>query len=126
MEFAPAIVQKLRERAGRHAEIAELMLDPAVASNPKRFPALLREQGQLAQSVELLTRLDGMVRRRSEAEALMADGEADPDLRALAEEELQGLDADELALDEEIKGALIQDDDLARDKIIVEIRAGTG
>jgi peptide chain release factor 1 len=126
MEFAPAIVNKLRERANRHAEIGELMLDPAVASNPKRFPALLRERGQLVQSVELLARLDDLVQRRQEAEALLADGATDPELRGMAEEELSGLAALEEALDEEMKVALISDDDLQRDKIIVEIRAGTG
>jgi len=126
MEFAPAIVEKLRERAGRHAEIAALMLDPAIASNPRRFPALLREQGQLAESAKLLSRLDRLVARRAEAAALTADEDADADLRALAQEELAGLDAEERALDEEIKSELVQDDDLARDKIIVEIRAGTG
>jgi peptide chain release factor 1 len=126
MEFAPAIVNKLRERANRHAEIGELMLDPAVASNPKRFPALLRERGQLIQSVELLARLDDLARRRKEAEGLLADGATDPELRGMAEEELSGLAALEEALDEEMKVALVSDDDLQRDKIIVEIRAGTG
>jgi len=126
MEFAPAIVNKLRERANRHAEIGELMLDPAVASNPKRFPALLRERGQLVQSVELLARLDDLVQRRQEAEGLLADGATDPELRGMAEEELSGLAALEEALDEEMKVALVSDDDLQRDKIIVEIRAGTG
>jgi len=126
MEFAPPIVAKLRERAARHAEIAKLLEDPEVASDHRRFPALLREQGQLAESVDLLAKLDALVTRRTEAEALVDDAAADPDLRELAEEELEGLDADELALDQEIKGELVQDEDLVRDKIIVEIRAGAG
>jgi peptide chain release factor 1 len=126
MEFAPAIVAKLRERAARHAEIAKLLEDPEVSSNHRRFPALLREQGQLAESKALLARVDELVARRTEAEMLIEDGSADPDLRELAREELEGLDETERALDREIKGALIEDDDLARDKIIVEIRAGTG
>jgi peptide chain release factor 1 len=126
MEFAPAIVEKLRERAGRHAEIAEMMLDPAVSANPRRFPALLREQGQLVASVALWKRLQELVARRAEAATLLADEQADPELRELAQEELAGLAGLEAELDEEIKTALVQDEDLARDKIIVEIRAGTG
>jgi peptide chain release factor 1 len=126
MEFARPIVDKLRERAARHAEITALLVDPEVSSDHRRFPALLREQGQLGESTELLQRLDALVAKRAEAEALRADASADPDLRELAEEELEGLDEEEKALDREIKGALIQDEDLVRDKIIVEIRAGTG
>ncbi|MEM7311329.1 MAG: peptide chain release factor 1 [Planctomycetota bacterium] len=126
MEFAPAIVDKLRERAKRYEEIGEQLLDPAVSSDPKRFPSLLREQGQLAASSELLARLDELVKTREEAELLVGDDDADPELLELAREELEGLDDLETALDEEIKSALVQDEDLARDKVIVEIRAGAG
>ena len=125
MEFAPAIVDKLRERARRYAEIGELLLDPEVSSDHKRFPALLREQGQLAESSALLQRLEELIGRRAEAESLV-EGGGDPELVELAREELDGLDAEEEALDEEIKTALVQDEDLVRDKIIVEIRAGAG
>ncbi len=126
MEFAPAIVAKLRERASRHGEISELLLQPEVASDPKRFPPLLREQGQLEESVRLLGRVEELIGRRAEAEELVGDASADADLVDLAREELEGLDAEEQALDAEIKNALVQDEDLARDKVIVEIRAGTG
>jgi peptide chain release factor 1 len=124
MEFAPAIVDKLRALAARFEELTEELQDPAVASDPKRFPALMRERGSLEQAHELAARLDDLLARRSEAESLVA--EDDPDMAELAREELEALDDEEPKFDAEVKSALVSDPDLARDKIIVEIRAGTG
>ena len=49
MEFHPDLVAKLRERAERYAELTEQLGDPEIASDPKRFPPLLRERGSLEQ-----------------------------------------------------------------------------
>ena len=47
MEFAPAIVEKLRERAGRFHELTEQLADQEVASDPKRLTTVLKERGPL-------------------------------------------------------------------------------
>ncbi|MCZ6597187.1 MAG: peptide chain release factor 1 [Planctomycetota bacterium] len=120
------MVDKLGERAERYRELEALLMDPEVASDHKRFPALLRERGQLEESARLKDRLDALVGRRAEAQALVADERGDAELVELAREELRGLEEEEHALDAEIKNALVIDEDLARDKVIVEIRAGTG
>ena len=125
MDFAPAIVEKLREQAERHREITESLSDPAVASDPKRFPALLRERGALEKANELWLRLEALIERRREGEAILAE-DGDPELVELARDDLVGLDDDEVDLDAEIRSALVRDEDEDRNKIIVEIRAGTG
>ena len=124
MGFAPAIVSKLREKAGRYRELTELLSDPAIAADPRRAPDLLREQGGLEDAFRLSERLEELLARRAQAEELLSG--ADPEMRELAEEELETLAALEVDLDEEIKTELVSDDDLRRDKVIVEIRAGTG
>ncbi len=126
MELAPAIVAKLRERAGRYEELGRLLTDPAVASDPRRFPDLLREQGQLEGAHRLAGELDELERRRGEAEALAADPGADPELKELAREELAQLREQARRVDEAIVGELVSDADLDRTRVIVEIRAGTG
>ena len=125
MEFHPDLVSKLRERAERHAELTEQLGDPEIASDPKRFPALLRERGGLERSAQMFGRLEALVRQRKDAEEILADG-GDEDLVALAEEDLSGLGDEEATLDEQIKLALIADPEDDRDKVIFEIRAGTG
>ena len=127
MEFAPSIVAKLREKAARYRELSEQLNDPEVASDHKRFPDLLREQGVLSDAAELAGLMDALIERRAEAEELVAAGDdADSDLLELAQEELEGLEAEEQNLDHRIKSELVADPDSKRDKIIVEIRAGTG
>jgi len=126
MVFAPAVVAKLRERAQRHHELSERLSDQEIASDHKKSVELIREQGQLTAVALLAQRLDQHLARRAEAEALLAEPGAEKDLKELAREELAVLEAEAPALDREIKDALVSDPELARDKVILEIRAGTG
>ena len=126
MDIAPAIVDKLREKVERHRELSRLIEDPEVASDPKRFPEILREKGRLDAASELAARLDSLLGRRSEAREVLAEEAPDPELAELAQEELVSIEEQLSVLDEEIKADLVQDDDLHREKVIVEIRAGAG
>jgi len=126
MVLASAVLAKLREKAERHRELTERLSEPEIAVDHKRAVELIREQGKLAD----LARLQGLVeshqRRRGEAEGLLQDPAAGRDLHDLAREELSTLEDEAESLDREIKDALVIDDDLRRDRVIVEIRAGTG
>jgi len=125
VEFDPALVEKLRERAVRHGELTEQLADPQVASDPRRFPALLRERGSLERSAKMYEELVALQGRRAEAEEILAD-DGDADLDDLAREDLAEVEERAAALDEEIKLALIADPEDERRKVIFEIRAGTG
>ena len=120
----PAIVDKLRERAARYQELTAELSKPEVASDPKVFPELLKERGQLERSFELSERLEKLFSDRESAEAMLED--EDPDMRTMAEEELADLEAAEVVLEKDIKSALVEDPELERTRIIVEVRAGTG
>jgi len=126
MVLASAVVAKLREMAERHRELSEQLSDPVIAGDHKRARSLLREQGKLGGVARLAQRLEDWQRRDAEARSLVGDATADEDLRALAREELTGLERESATLDREIQDALISDADLERDKVIMEIRAGTG
>ncbi len=126
MVFAPAVVAKLRERADRYRSLTEQLADPAVASDHRRSTEMLREQGRLASVARLAERLEDLLEKRAQAALLAADGSAEAELRALAREELDSLAREEQVLDREIKEELVSDAELERDKVIVEIRAGTG
>jgi peptide chain release factor 1 len=104
----PAMEQKL----ARFRELEANLADPAAA----------KEYGTLAKVVnpylEFL-RLDAQLK---DAEALLAD----PDMRAMAEEELATLRPQHAALKEGIEERLLADPSEEFDKLIVEIRGGTG
>jgi len=124
MELSPAIVEKLRAQAARHRELTDLISSPEVATDSKRLPDLLREQGRLESATGLHVELTGMRDRRAEAEELIAGEDADMAELAQADlDELEGLEADLLR---RILEELVREPDSDRKKVIVEIRAGTG
>jgi peptide chain release factor 1 len=126
MQFAPAIVAKLREKAARFAAITEEIGRPEVATDGRRLAGLLQERGALESVADLAARFEALERRRFEAERILSEPGRDPDLAALAREDLETLDGEEAAIDGEIKAALITEPADLRRKVIVEIRAGVG
>ena len=126
MQFAPSIVAKLRAQAARHGELTEMLSSPEILADTRRLPALLQERGALESLAELAARLDKLEELRRESEAILAEPRPDPELAALAREELAQLEPLEQAFDEELKQALVSDREDLRRKVIVEIRAGVG
>ncbi len=124
MPLAPAILEKLAHRAARHRELTEELSKPEIASDPRRFPELLKERGLLARSAELQERWEHLSSAREGARVMLAD--ADLEIREMAEGELAALDESEELLWREVMDELASDPELERDKVIVEIRAGTG
>jgi peptide chain release factor 1 len=116
----PALDQKL----AHYRALEQQLYDPAVAADPARAAAVARERGALARLVEPyleLLKLDAAV---ADAAALAAGD--DPDMRALAEEELASLRPRRAALYARVEDQLLVDPAEDFSKLIVEIRAGTG
>jgi peptide chain release factor 1 len=126
MDFAPAIIEKLRERARRFEKLTDLLATPEIASDGKRLAECLRERGQLESSHQLCTRMEGLLSREEEAESILADGDSDEDFLELARSDLLAVGEEAEQLYEEVKGALVTEKDDFRSKVIMEIRAGTG
>jgi peptide chain release factor 1 len=124
MEFAPPLVAKLREQAARFRELTDLLSSPQAAADPRRMPALLRQRGSLEATALLSDQLDQLQARRADALKLMSD--SDPQMRALAREELDALEKEESEFDARVKDALIAEPEDFKRKVIVELRAGTG
>jgi len=118
----PSLRRKLEVLAERREELERLLADPAAASDAQRFRSLSREFSQLQPLADALAR---------EAQA-MADLDAarslrnDPELGALAGEEIEAAQARLEALEAELMSHLVPKD--ARDEggLYLEVRAGTG
>lgn len=129
MELAPLdqqLLARMDDLRRRLDEVTAEMNDPSVASNPARLVELSREHARLRRLVEPYLDYTRLAREIDEHRALIDDSAADPDLRALAEEELPALLERRHALIEQMKDALTAGDDAAIGSIILEIRAGTG
>ena len=91
-------------------------------ADPARLAAIAREYDQLKPVVASIADWRAATDQRAEANALRAD----PEMRALADEELARLEAEIPALEHQLKLALLPRD-IADDRpAIIEIRPGTG
>ncbi|MCZ6806784.1 MAG: peptide chain release factor 1 [Deltaproteobacteria bacterium] len=113
---------KLESLTARYREIEELLCQPNVVSDTKRYTQLTKERADLQEVVEAWTRYCQVVEDiAGHKEAL-----SDPDLRELAEEEIPGLETERKALETGINVLLLPEDHNDERNTILEIRSGTG
>jgi peptide chain release factor 1 len=119
-----SIVSKLADLVDRHEEVAALLSDPETISDQARFRELSREYARLEPVVRDY-RAWRQARAEQDAAGEMAH-DRDPELRAMAEEELAGLETRLETLEVALKKHLVPRDPLDDANIFLEIRAGTG
>ena len=120
----PSILHKLENLSERFQEINALLSEASIIADQDRFRALSREHAQVGPVVEAFIRYQGTLDDLHTAEDMLKD--ADPGMRALAEEELhdakQRLEAQEL----ELQKLLLPKDPNDERNVFLEVRAGTG
>jgi len=121
-----SLLPKLDEIHARYAEIERQISDPAIGRDPTRLVAMSKERSKLQPIVLRYNEYQKTLAGIEGAEQMAGDLTVEPDLRALAEEEIEQLAARRDQLLEEIQNTLIMADDLHIDSVIMEIRAGTG
>ncbi len=120
--MSPSIRRKLDALAERHEEVGLLLALPEVAADNKRFRELSREYAQLEPLTRALRDYDAATRDLDAARALLAD----PDMRDMAQEEIEQLQARLTGLDTDLGLLLLPRDPRDEANIFLEIRAGTG
>ncbi|HEY2186273.1 MAG TPA: peptide chain release factor 1 [Xanthobacteraceae bacterium] len=115
--------QKLDALLARH-ELVETSLAREMV--PDTYVKLSREFAELAPIVETVKRYRGLLCEIAGLDALIADASTDPEVRAMASAEKPQLEQRRLALEQEIKLALLPKDAMDERNVILEIRAGTG
>ncbi|MGN1252042.1 MAG: peptide chain release factor 1 [Muribaculaceae bacterium] len=109
----------------RFAEVSTLITDPAVMADMKRYVQLTREYKDLERITAAMHRYRSLLDDEEEAHRLL-ENESDPDMRAMAREQLDSVRAELPKLEEEIKVMLIPADPEDARNAVLEIRAGTG
>ncbi len=120
------VLTLLDEIDARYEQIGQQISDPAIGKEPARLIALSKERGKTRAIVLKYREYKKAVADMESTGQIANDATAEPDLRALAEEELEQLAAHRDRLLEEIQNTLVMADDLHIDSVIMEIRAGTG
>lgn len=113
---------KLNALSARFVELEEMICQPDVLADPKRYVQLNRERGQLN---ELNVAWQKYLKSEKEL-AENKEGLADPELRPLLEEEIPKLEAQLTALEAELEVLLLPSDGNDVKNTILEIRSGTG
>jgi peptide chain release factor 1 len=116
--------QVFEQSLARYRELEQQLADPAVAANRVLYARAAKEHGALAKQVKPYLEYKKVEEDLRQAEALAA-AEADPEMRAYAEEELADLRARREALQTRLEDFLLVEGETF-DSLIMEIRAGTG
>lgn len=109
----------------RFNEIHELLADPAVISDQKRFKELGKELRSLEPIVKTYERYK-KVKSNVEGARELLESTTDPEMKVLAQEEFESSRAELSRLEEELKALLVPKDPNDDKNFIMEIRAGTG
>jgi len=124
---ATTLAARLGQFDRRVEEIDRLVAQPEVASDPARMAALMRERGRLMRLVAPYRQWRQARQARREAEHLLQTEGDDPDMRRLAEAEIDVQRRREADLLAEIRQRLLdRDEGTDATRVILEIRAGTG
>lgn len=118
------IRRKLEQCRERREELGLLLSDPTVTADAARFQALSREYARVGAVAQGLDEYEALERRLLETETLARH--ADPDLRALAVEELEALRVERAARERDLLYALLPADPRDDANVYLEVRAGTG
>lgn len=123
--MSKSLIPKLEAIKQRYNEVADLIIQPDIISDQKKYSSLNKEYSDLGKIVKVYDQYKNALDNIEESEEIIADG-SDRDLVDMAKEEKLEAQAKIPGLEEELKVLLIPKD-LADDKnIIVELRAGTG
>jgi len=119
------LLEKLAGIEARYEELNTSMSDPAVIADYTRLRDVGQERMALQPIVEAYREYRETLRQRDESRALVAS-ETDPDMAAMAQEEVAQLDEQIDKMEANLKVLLVPKDPRDDRSVIVEIRAGTG
>jgi peptide chain release factor 1 len=115
---------RLRQALLQAEEVARALADPAVGKDPEKLRSLGREHTRLAPVVRLAERLTRLEDELEQARSLAE--EPDPELVALAREDVGRLSSEISGITGELHELLLPRDPHDDRDAIMEIRAGTG
>ena len=119
------ILSRLEGVHARFEEVAQLITDPEIISDMKRYVKLNKEYKQLEPVVEAYNSYRDLLSNIENAKKMLHD-ESDEEMREMAKMELDSMLEQLEPMEQEIKMLLIPRDPEDDKNAIVEIRAGTG
>ncbi|MEE9284812.1 MAG: peptide chain release factor 1 [Dehalococcoidia bacterium] len=119
------LTDKLEDAVRRYDELTEMMGQPDVAGDYGKVQALAKERASLERVVGLYRNYKKTVAEIGETQTLLQE-RPDPELAAMAREEMESLTQRRDQLAQDIQVALLPADPNDEKSVIVEVRAGAG
>src|SRR3954447_19088690 len=118
------MLDRLEQMEQRYNDLQAQFELPEVLNDHEKYQKTAKALREIKEPVEKYRELKQV--RQGLADARVMLGESDPDLRAMAEDEIAALEPRAAALEEELKVLLLPKDPNDEKNVILEIRAGTG
>ena len=119
------LLKKLEECEARYKVVQEMVLDPNLVKDQKKYKDTMRENGYLSELSELYAEYKKVLQGIQDAKEMIT-AEDDVEMKEMAREELKELEEQQPKLEEKIKLKLVPPDPLDEKNIILEIRSAAG
>ena len=116
--------QKLDDVERRFMDLEAQMADPAVISDSEKYRKVTKAQSEIGEIVAKYREWKAAQGNLQQARAMLL--ESDPDLKAMAQEEIAQMEPQLEKYEEELKVLMLPKDPNDEKDVVLEIRAGTG
>ena len=120
------MIQELRALEDKYRRLILSLSDPAFIGNPQKLRDLAKERAELEPVVRKFEEWQKVRRGIEDTRHLLSDPSAEPELRNMAEGEIETLGGREKALEAALRRMLLPKDPYDEKSVILEIRAGAG
>jgi peptide chain release factor 1 len=120
------MIQELRALEDKYRRLILSLSDPAFIGNPQKLRDLAKERAELEPVVRKFEEWQKVRRGIEDARHLLSDPSAEPELRNMAEGEIETLGGREKSLEAALRRMLLPKDPYDEKSVILEIRAGAG
>lgn len=119
------IKEKLDRVAAHHKELEQLISDPELLKDKKRYKETMQEFSHVSETVECYRNYQ-KAQQEYQGALELVEAESDGEMKELAQEEADSLKETLADLEKKLKVLLVPRDPLDGKNIIMEVRAGTG
>jgi len=119
------MIEKLNIVKQRFDEVNDLIIQPGVISDQKRYIELNKEYKDLRALMDVREKYMELVNDIKESEEIISDG-SDPEMTEMAKLQMEEAKKEIPKLEEEIRMMLVPKDPEDSKNVVMEIRAGTG
>ena len=119
------MLEKLKLVENRFAELGELLIQPDIISDQKKYIQLSKEYKEIKKVIDKGEVYKNLISNKSEAQDIISN-EKDDEIIEMAKMQLEEVEAKLPKTEEELKVLLIPKDPDDSKNVVVEIRAGTG